>query len=66
MRITYLLDAYRRLDRATSRVLSLGAAQDFEAAISDIILLGSAQQVRLAAEFGRAFADRATPKPCRS
>lgn len=56
MRVTYLLDAYRRLDRASNRPLTPTSAHDIEAAISDIILLGTATQVSLADEFARAFA----------
>ena len=56
MRVTYLLDAYRRLDRASNRPLAPTSAHDIEAAISDIILLGTATQVSLADEFARAFA----------
>jgi hypothetical protein len=58
MRITYLLDAYRRLDRAANRALSADTAGDIEAAIRDIMLLGSPSQVELANEFGRVFADK--------
>jgi hypothetical protein len=56
MRVNYLLDAYRRLDRASNCPLVPATAQDIEAAISDIILLGSPTQARLADEFVRTFA----------
>jgi hypothetical protein len=54
--IDYLLDAYRRLERATSRPLTAETAQDIEAAVSDILLLGTASQAALAKEFGTTFA----------
>src|ERR1700689_10167 len=57
MRINYLLDAYRRLAKASNRPLDATSASDIEAAISDIFLLGTPTQARLAAELGRAFAD---------
>ena len=56
MRINYLLDAYRRLDGASNRQLAEATARDLEAAISDIILLGSPHQARLAEDFARMFA----------
>ncbi len=56
MRIDYLLDAYRRLDRASNGRLSQGSARDLEAAVSDIMLLGSPRQAGLAEEFARTFA----------
>ncbi len=56
MRIDYLFDAYRRLDRASNGRLSQGSARDLEAAVSDIMLLGSPRQAGLAEEFARTFA----------
>src|SRR6266567_1370301 len=56
MRIDYLLDAYRRLDRASNGRLSDESARDLEAAVSDIILLGSPRQGDLAETFARTFA----------
>jgi hypothetical protein len=56
MRIEYLLDAYRRLDRASNRVLTPETSRELEAALGDIMLLGSASQVDLAVEFVRKFA----------
>jgi hypothetical protein len=56
MRIDYLLEAYRRLDRASNRPLTPAAGQDLEAAISDIILLGSPNQAQLATQFAATFA----------
>lgn len=57
MRINYLLDAYRRLARSGNRPLTSGTAQDIEAAIQDVMLLGSPSQVKLAEQFGRQFAN---------
>ena len=60
MVVSYLLDAYRRLDRAGNRPLTPDTAQDIEAALSDMMLLGTPQQARLAEEFGKMFsAERA-------
>jgi hypothetical protein len=56
MRINYLLDAYRRLDRASNRPLIAEISGELEAAISDVMLLGSPDQAKLAADFARAFA----------
>ena len=65
MRINYLLDAYRRLDGASNRQLTEATARDLEAAISDIILLGSPHQARLA-EFAGRSPPSETPTPSRS
>lgn len=56
MQIDYLLDAYRRLDRATNRPLTADTAQDIEAAVSDILLLGTAEQAALTEQFSKTFA----------
>lgn len=55
MRIDYLLDAYRRLDRAANRPLTQATAQDIEAAVSDTMLLGTPSQASLASQFVRTF-----------
>jgi len=55
MRINYLLDAYRRLDRASNRPLTASTAQDIEAAVSDMMLLGTSTQAKLADQFARTF-----------
>jgi hypothetical protein len=57
MRIDYLLDAYRRLDRAANRPLTPESAKDIESGIADIMLLGSAKQTALAQKFASEFAD---------
>jgi hypothetical protein len=56
MRIQYLLDAYRRLERASNRRLTPVIAAELEAAVGDVMLLGTARQAELAAEFSRKFA----------
>jgi hypothetical protein len=56
MRVSYLLDTYRRLDRASNRQLNPEYDRELEAAISDVMLLGSPHQAELAADFARGFA----------
>jgi hypothetical protein len=56
MRISYLLDTYRRLDRASNRQLNPEYDRELEAAVSDLMLLGSPEQAELAADFARKFA----------
>jgi hypothetical protein len=63
MRIDYLLDAYRRLERVTNRVMSVDDERDIEAACSDILLLGSPAQVQLVETFAREFANRKVANP---
>jgi hypothetical protein len=55
MRVSYLLEAYRRLERASNRSLSDASAEQLEAAISDVMLLGSPEQVALAVNLARGF-----------
>jgi N-acyl-L-homoserine lactone synthetase len=55
MRVSYLLDAYRRLERASNRPLVPEIAAELEAAIGDVMLLGSPEQATLAADFARRF-----------
>ena len=56
MRVSYLLDTYRRLDRASNRQLNPEYDRELEAAISDVMLLGSPHQAELAADLARGFA----------
>jgi hypothetical protein len=51
----YLLDAYRKLERASNRPLTSEVAAELEAAIGDVMLLGSPEQVELAEAFVRKF-----------
>ena len=61
LQTNYLIEAYRKLERAAHREIPLPThAEDLETAIADIHLFGSAEQVRLAQEFVRAFADKGT------
>lgn len=52
----YLLDAYRKLERASNRPLTPEVAAELEAAIGDVMLMGSSKQVEVAEAFGRKFA----------
>jgi hypothetical protein len=56
MRIDYLLDAYRRLERASNRPLTQDVARELEAAVGDVMLLGSPEQAALATAFTARFA----------
>lgn len=65
MRIEYLLSAYRRLENASNRPMTLVHEAALEEAISDIQLLGSPRQVEMATTFARRFAkdQRADTEP---
>lgn len=56
IRIQYLLDAYRRLEWASNRPVTSEIAHELEAAIGDVMLLGTPGQAALAAELSRRFA----------
>lgn len=56
MRIDYLLNAYRQLERASNRVPTSQHGRAIEEAVADIYLLGTPKQVQLAAEFSKNFA----------
>jgi hypothetical protein len=56
MRIEYLLQAYRRLERASNRPLTPENARELEPAVADVMLLGSERQAELAAQFSNKFA----------
>lgn len=56
MRINYLLSAYRRLEHASNRQMTAAHMAALEEAISDIQLLGSPEQVKLADAFAHEFA----------
>ena len=56
-RIDYLIGAYQVLVRSAHRSLEGERAESFENAISDVILLGNNQQIELARELIRAFAE---------
>src|SRR5688572_22140427 len=58
LRTSYLIEAYRRLERVVHRDQTLpGSEDDLESAIADIHLFGSAQQVALAQAFVRDFSE---------
>lgn len=57
-RVDYLVGAYRALTRAAHRELSGERAETFEDALSDVILLGNDEQIRLARETISSLADR--------
>jgi hypothetical protein len=62
LRITYLVEAYRRLESASNRDDMTSHWVNFETAIADIQLFGSPHQVTLARQFARAFArDKTAP-----
>ena len=56
MRIDYLLDAYRRMERASNRPMTNSSARAIEEAVADVQLLGSPDQVHLANAFATPFA----------
>jgi len=60
LRVTYLLEAYRRLEDAGNRSDPARSWPKFESAIADIQLLGTPEQVHLAREFARGMATRHT------
>jgi hypothetical protein len=50
-RIRILMEAYRRLEKASNRELTAALASEIEGALADVQLLGSRRQVELAQEF---------------
>jgi hypothetical protein len=54
--VGYLIQAYRQLESCSNRDATLSDMRTVESAISDIQLLGSAEQVRLAQKFAEEFA----------
>jgi hypothetical protein len=60
LRIQYLLEAYRRLEKASNRRDLAGYARELESALADIQLLGSVRQVTLAHEFAVSMAKNHT------
>lgn len=56
-RIDYLLSAYRTLTHSAHRELSGEQAEAFEDALSDVMLFGNADQIRLARETIKALAE---------
>jgi hypothetical protein len=60
LRVEYLLEAYRKLERASNRNDIKQYWSDFETAIADIQLLGSPRQVSLARRFAISMAKDST------
>jgi hypothetical protein len=60
LRISYLLEAYRKLEGASNRGDTAADWAQFESAIADIQLLGSAKQVSLARHFAFTVAKERT------
>ncbi len=58
LRVTYLLEAYRRLEDAGNRAIAPKSdkCRNIESAIADIQLLGTPKQIGLAADFAEEFA----------
>jgi hypothetical protein len=56
LRITYLLEAYRRLEAGSNRSNPEPSRLQLESAIADVQLLGSSTQVTMAREFARKMA----------
>lgn len=59
MRIDYLMSAYRQLESASNRAMTVDHESAIEHAISEIQLLGTTRHVELADEFARQFASAA-------
>jgi hypothetical protein len=60
LRIKYLLEAYRKIERASNHDDIKQYWSDFESAIADIQLLGSPRQVSLARQFAISMAKNST------
>jgi hypothetical protein len=56
LRVSYLIEAYRRLEFASNRPITPAVSPEFEKAIADIQLFGTPTQVMKAQEFSRGFA----------
>jgi hypothetical protein len=57
MRIEYLLNAYRQLERVTNREPTREHGRPIEEAVADVYLLGTPKQVKLARDFASTFAE---------
>lgn len=51
LRVTYLIEAYRRIERSANRPKTYDNNLELESAIADIQLFGSPRQVELAVKF---------------
>lgn len=53
IRITYLIEAYRRLERGSAPHAKFFNQSEFESAIADIQMLGNVDQVKIAFKFAK-------------
>jgi hypothetical protein len=60
LQVEYLIDAFRRLEYVSNRPITSETAPDFEKAIAEIQLFGSAKQVELAQQFSDGMARNKT------
>ncbi len=60
LKVQYLIDAFRKLEYVSNRPISPETAPDFEKAIADIQLFGTARQVELAQQFAVGMAESST------
>ena len=56
LQVQYLINAYRQLEFVSNREITPNTAPEFEKAIADIQLFGTAKQVSLAQQFSVGFA----------
>jgi hypothetical protein len=56
LKVQYLIDAFRQLESVSNRPIGPETAPDFEKAIADIQLFGTARQVDLAQQFAAGIA----------
>jgi len=57
LRVSYLLEAYRKLEQAVHPLDPKAKQEQLESAIADIQLLGSPSQVTMASEFAKSLAN---------
>ncbi|MBW2740339.1 MAG: hypothetical protein JRE64_16175 [Deltaproteobacteria bacterium] len=58
LRIQYLIEAYRRIERAANRPKNFDNNKELESAISDIQLFGTKKQAKLAEQFAYEIAHK--------
>lgn len=56
LRLTYLVEAYRHIERASNRRLTPEVSRELEAAVGDVFLLGTDEQTMLARDFCESMA----------
>lgn len=62
LRLEYLIDAYRRIERASEQKAENSGAELFERALADIQLFGTAEQVKLAQQVISVFVSERSVK----